>query len=74
MDNLNVLVEAKREYTEQLSILMCPAMIDVFDEIFNEAQKTSGGNKLLIMFQKLLKEVPNWNETMDNEVYSLCFR
>ena len=64
MDNLNVLVEAKREYTEQLSILMCPAMIDVFDEIFIEAQKTSGGNKLLIMFQKLLKEVPNWNETM----------
>ena len=64
MDNLNILVEAKREYLEQLSILMCPVMIDVFDEMYEEAQKLSKGRKALIMFQNLLKDVPEWNETM----------
>ena len=64
MDNLNILVEAKREYLEQLSILMCPVMIDVFDEMFQEAQKLSKGRKVLIMFQNLLKDIPEWNETM----------
>jgi len=64
MDNLNILVEAKREYLEQLSILMCPPMIDVFIEMYEEAYKLSKGRKVLQMFQKLLKDVPEWNETM----------
>ena len=64
MDNLNILVEAKREYMEQLSILVCPVMIDVFDEMYQEAHKLSKGRKVLIMFQNLLKDVPNWSETM----------
>jgi len=64
MDNLNILVEAKREYLEQLSILMCPVMIDVFDEMYQEAYKLSKGRKVLIMFQNLLKDVPQWSETM----------
>ena len=64
MDNLNILVEAKREYLEQLSILMCPVMIDVFDEMYQEAHKLSKGRKVLIMFQNLLRDVPQWNETM----------
>lgn len=64
MDNLNILVEAKREYLEQLCILMCPVMIDVFDEMFQEAQRLSKGRKVLIMYQNLLRDVPNWSETM----------
>lgn len=64
MDNLNVLVEAKREYLEQLSILICPVMIDVFDSMYQESHKLSKGRQVLIMFQKLLKDVPEWNETM----------
>ena len=64
MDNLNILVEAKREYLEQLSILICPVMIDVFDEMYQEAHKLSKGRKVLIMFQNLLRDVPNWSETM----------
>jgi hypothetical protein len=67
MDNLNILVEAKREYLDQLSILMCPVMIDVFDVMYQEAHKISKGRKVLIMFQKLLKDVPEWNETMAKE-------
>lgn len=64
MDNLNILVEAKREYLEQLSILVCPVMIDVFESMFEEANKLSKGRKVLQMFQKLLKDVPEWSETM----------
>ena len=62
MDNLNILVEAKREYLGQLCLLMCPVMIEVFGEMYEEAYKLSKGRKVLIMFQKLLKEVPNWSD------------
>lgn len=64
MDNLNILVEAKREYMEQLCILICPVMIEVFEDMYSEAQKLSKGRKVLMMFQNLLKDVPEWNETM----------
>ena len=66
-NNLNILVEAKREYLEQLCILMCPIMIDFFDEMYNEANKMSNGRKVLIMFQTLLKEVPRWSDAMEKE-------
>ena len=64
MDNLNVLVEAKREYLGQLCLIMCPVMIEVFQDMYNEATKLSKGRKPLIMFQKVLKEVPNWSNQM----------
>ena len=64
MDNLNVLVEAKKEYLGQMCLIMCPAMIEVFQEIYGEAVKSAKGKQVLIMFQKLLKEVPNWSNAM----------
>jgi|TARA_B110000914_G_scaffold224252_1_gene241584 hypothetical protein len=64
MDNLNVLVEAKKEYLGQLCLIMCPPMIEVFDDMYKEAVKISKGRKVLIMFQNLLKEVPNWSNAM----------
>lgn len=64
MDNLNVLVEAKKEYLGQMCIIMCPPMIEVFQEMYTESMKTSKGKQVLIMFQKLLKEVPNWSNAM----------
>ena len=64
MDNLNILVEAKKEYIGQLCLLMAPVMIDVFDDMYEEANKMSKGRKVLVMFQKLLKEVPNWSDAM----------
>jgi len=64
MDNLNVLVEAKREYLGQLYLIMCPVMIEVFQDMYDEATKLSKGRKTLIMFQKVLKEVPNWSNQM----------
>ena len=67
MDNLNVLVEAKKEYLGQLCLIMCPPMIEVFDEMYKESVKISKGRKILIMFQKLLKEVPNWSNAMSKQ-------
>ena len=62
--SLNILVEAKKEYLAQLYIAMCPTMIEVFEEMYNEAQKMSKGRRVLMQYQKLLKEVINWNEHM----------
>jgi len=59
---LNVLVEAKKEYLNQLCILMCPVMIQAFEEMYKEAHKLSKGKRVLMQYQKLLKEVPNWND------------
>lgn len=67
MDNLSVLTEAKREYIGQLCQLMCPVMIETFDKMYEEAYTLSKGRKVLIMYQKLLKEVPNWNEGMSRQ-------
>jgi hypothetical protein len=64
MDNLSVLVEAKKEYLGQMCIIMCPPMIEIFQEMYAESVKTSKGKQVLIMFQKLLKEVPNWSNAM----------
>jgi hypothetical protein len=64
MDNLNVLVEAKKEYLGQLCLIMCPVMIEVFQDMYKEAVTLSKGKKTLVMFQKLLKEVPNWSNQM----------
>jgi len=66
-DNLNVLCEAKKEYMGQLYMLMCPPMIEVFQGMYDESTKLSKGRKTLIMFQKLLKEVPNWSNAMSKQ-------
>src|SRR6056300_724485 len=65
--NLNVLVEAKKEYLGQLCLIMIPAMIETFENMYKEAAKLSKGRKTLIMFQKLLKEVPNWSNAMSKQ-------
>jgi hypothetical protein len=62
--NLNILVEAKKEYLGQLYISLCPTIIEIFEEMYAESVKMSKGKKTLIQFQNLLREVPNWNDHM----------
>jgi len=64
MDGLTVLVEAKKEYLAQLCCVVCPHMITTFENLYNESNSISKGKKVLIQYQKLLKEVPNWNNHM----------
>jgi hypothetical protein len=67
MDGLTVLVEAKKEYLAQLCCVMCTHLITVFEQMYEEAAKISKGKQVLVQFQKLLKEVPNWNNHMINQ-------
>ena len=62
--SLNILVEAKKEYLTQLYIVMCPTMIEVFEEMYKESVKVTKGRRALIQYQKFLKEVVNWNDHM----------
>ena len=61
---LGILVEAKKEYLSALCQVMAPPMIEVFAEMYEEAYKMSKGRKVLIQYQNLLKEVPNWSNAM----------
>jgi len=63
-ESLGILVEAKKEYLGQLSLVMATPIVEVFAEMYDEANKLTKGRKVLIMFQKLLKEVPNWSNAM----------
>ena len=65
--DLNVLVEAKNEYYDQLTEIMCPFMIDSFQKLYKDAAKMSKGKKVLLQFQALLQEVPNWNPKMTSD-------
>jgi len=67
MDGLTVLVEAKKEYLAQLCTVMCPQMIAAFENMYTEANNISKGKKVLAQYQKLLKEVPNWNNHIVNQ-------
>ena len=50
-EHLSIMVEAKREYLDQLCTIMCPPMIEVFDELYKEAVKTSKRDTLLKNFK-----------------------
>ena len=73
MDRVNVLVEAKKEYTSQLQKILTPRLYEGFKSIYediieilnkelevNKTQSTS----LIKEFQKTLKEIPQWNHDM----------
>jgi len=62
--DLNVLVEAKNEYYDQIVEAMCPSMIESFQKLYKDATKLSKGKKVLLQFQVLLQDVPNWNPKM----------
>ena len=61
---LGILVEAKKEYLSALCQVMARPIIEVFAEMYEEAHKMSKGRKVLIQYQNLLKEVPNWSNAM----------
>lgn len=64
MEDISVVSEAKREYTSYLCHMIIPHAIDVFSQMYDEAKGLSKGKQILIQYQKLLREVPNWNNNM----------
>ena len=76
--NVNILVEAKEEYTHQLSNVLKPMLIQGFDSIIDDCVNTSEKKSVFKDFQSMLKKIPQWNQEMiDLEVkriikYSNC--
>ena len=68
---MNVLVEAKKEYTKQLISILTPQIYIGIQSIYKAAQEyctTSGDKNIWSKFQYLLARTPTWNqEKLDNE-------
>lgn len=62
---MDVLVEARREYLENLYECMVPEMISSLYTLYLEAEKLcKNQNNRLIQYQKFLKEIKNWNNSI----------
>jgi len=66
--NINVLSEAKNEYSCRLLSILTPVVIDGIKSIFNDAEKLCIENdedeKYLMTFQNFLTRIPKWNDTI----------
>jgi len=61
-EGVSVYAEAKGEYTKQLCQYMLPALQQYFLDMLEDAKvKEPNANKVLLQFQKLLEDVPEWN-------------
>ena len=69
--NVNVLSEAKNEYSSRLVTILTPLIVEGIKSIFEEAFKLCLENdeeeKYLMTFQNFLSRVPKWNETIIEE-------
>ena len=61
MDNLNVLVEAKKELLAQLTNTIIPNALNCMENLYMEAKQESKGTKTLKLFQENLADIPKWN-------------
>lgn len=74
---MDVLVEARKEYLENLYECMVPEMISSFYILYLEAEKMcKNQNNRLIQYQKFLKEIKNWNNSIihqhTEEIKKMC--
>lgn len=61
-EGVSVYAEAKGEYTKQLCQYMLPALQQYFLDMLEDAKvKEPNANRVLLQFQKLLEDVPEWN-------------
>jgi hypothetical protein len=69
--NVNVLSEAKNEYSSRLVTILTPLITEGIRSIFNEACSLCKDNdeeeKYLMTFQNFLSRVPKWNATIIEE-------
>jgi hypothetical protein len=79
MNSINILVEAKKEYTNQLQKILTPRLYEgfksIYDDIINLLSKELEENKVqgsstIKTFQKSLKEIPQWNQDMIKNEYN----
>jgi hypothetical protein len=70
--SINVLVDAKQEYTKQLTNLLAPLIFEGIQYIYEEVKKVSNSTQLgiLQLFQQQLRTIPKWNQTTVDEEYN----
>ena len=64
--SVNLLVDAKEEYTKQLTRILVPRMYEGISHIYSEAKNLANENKnkTLVIFQNLLRNIPQWNQNI----------
>ena len=66
---MNVLVDAKNEYTIRIINILSPLILEGLNSIYKKASDISSGDNVLKIFQSFLKRIPKWsNEILDCEV------
>ena len=71
-DESIALVEAKREYSEQLKQFLIDPIFEGIESIYTDA-KTAEPRQALRRFQQLLRDVPKWNQDIiDTEYDRIC--
>jgi len=65
--NISVLVAARDEYIEQLKCIIVPLLIQGFNSIYQDAINLSNNKRTIYKFQELLKQIPQWNQTILQE-------
>jgi len=59
-----LLVQAKDEYVSQIADIIAPFVINVVNMMYATAKKNAGFGKPTKDFQRKLKEIPVWNQSM----------
>ncbi len=78
--SINILVEAKTEYTKQLTNTLVPYLYEGIESIYDDSSElanTENNEEIstLRMFQNLLKRVPKWNQDLiDREIQRILDR
>jgi hypothetical protein len=65
--NISVLVAARDEYIDQLKSILVPLITQGFNSIYQDAITISNNQKVIYKFQELLKQIPQWNQTILQE-------
>ena len=78
MNNINILVEAKKEYTNQLLQILKPRIYEGFKSMYDDTVSILGkeyieyntqSSSVIKSFQKALRDIPLWNQEMINREY-----
>ena len=72
-DNITVLVDAKIEYTKQLTNILVPYIFEGIKSIYDTSKGVCNMNKdgnILMRFQEQLSQIPKWNQEIIDEEYS----
>jgi hypothetical protein len=77
-NNISILAEAKKEYTNQLIQILQPRLYEGFKSMYDDTldalgkemeERNTQGSSVIKTYQKILKDIPNWNQIMINKEY-----